>query len=66
MTIDVPIVQSLVCIDGLLEWVKKSTQTIHHGRVGVEFIIQDDMVVGYEPVYRPHIKPQQILVKKLE
>ena len=59
---DVPIVQSMICIDEILDWIKKSTQTIHHGRCGIEFLIQDDIIVGYEPIFRPHIKPRQVLV----
>ncbi len=62
MKIDVPIITSHISIDELLGWVKKSTQTIRFGKVGVEFHIQDGVITSYEPIYRPHIKPQQILV----
>jgi len=65
MKIDVPIISSTIAIGEILSWVKRSTQTIHYGKVGMNFIVQDDLIVGYEPVFLPHIKPHQVIVDAL-
>jgi len=61
MKIEVPIITSTVSIGEILEWVKRSTQTIGFGKCGVEFCIQDGIIMSYEPIYRPHIRPRQII-----
>ena len=58
---NIPIVQSTICLDELFSWLKECTATIGHGRVGVEFLIQDGVIVSYTPTLAPRIRPQQII-----
>ena len=59
--IDVPAITSTISLGELYKWLTQSTQTIVHGRVGLEFRIQDGVIVAYEPIYRPSIRPKQIV-----
>ena len=58
---NIPVIQSTVCLDDIFTWVRTCITDIGYGRVGVEFSIQDGMIVSYRPTIAPNIRPQQII-----